>query len=373
MRIKFGDVRIGEVARKHINECLDNNWITEGKKVAEFEKKWADLAGASYCTIVNSGTTADIAMCASLYDLVGAKRGYSEVIVPALSFVATQNSVLAAGLVPVYCDVDWDMNIDVNQVEKLINDRTVGILAVSLMGKPFNAIKLKVLCKKYGLKLLADQCEAHFAKYQGLNMEDFADACAYSFYSAHIVFSGQQGAVTSHDKKICDLVKSIKTHGRRNAQLFFEHVVWGMNGNPIDLCASVGLESLANSSWIFNKRKENLNKMINVLKKYKDLIVFTEEEDGDVNSPHAFSVTFKKPGLINGLKKHLNEKEIEWKRNFGSVSKHKSFQDLGCKPGDYPIAEWIGDNGLHTACHQFLNEEDVDYIINSYDEYLHKC
>ncbi|MFC1940712.1 DegT/DnrJ/EryC1/StrS family aminotransferase, partial [Chloroflexota bacterium] len=95
MRISFGDLVIGDTARKYVQRALDKNWISEGENVREFEQKFADKFGYKHAIATSSGTDADIVSCASLYEF-GASRG-DEIIVPALTFVASANSILAAG------------------------------------------------------------------------------------------------------------------------------------------------------------------------------------------------------------------------------------------------------------------------------------
>mgnify|MGYP003677924243 FL=1 len=112
-RIEFGELRIGDTARKNLMDVCDTHWASGGPKVRELETKWSELFGYTNSAAVSSGTDGCINACLSLYDLKDAKRNVSEVIVPALSFIATSNSVRAAGLVPKFVDVTRQtLNID---------------------------------------------------------------------------------------------------------------------------------------------------------------------------------------------------------------------------------------------------------------------
>jgi dTDP-4-amino-4,6-dideoxygalactose transaminase len=134
-KVPFGTISVTAKARSLINEALDRNWLTRGRFVEEFEEKFASIFGAKYAVAVSSGTDADALCCAALYDC-GAQRG-DEVIVPALTFVATANSVCQAGLKPVFVDVRREtLNIDPFQIEAVITNRTRAIMPVHLMGKP---------------------------------------------------------------------------------------------------------------------------------------------------------------------------------------------------------------------------------------------
>ena len=134
-RIEFGELRIGTEAKMNLLNCVDKDWASAGPKVASFEKKWGKLFNYKHNKAVSSGTDAGINLVASLYDF-GAKRG-DEVIVPALSFIATANAVLAAGFTPVFVDVDREtLNIDPDKIEAAITSKTRAIKVVHTMGRP---------------------------------------------------------------------------------------------------------------------------------------------------------------------------------------------------------------------------------------------
>src|SRR3989339_461198 len=134
MKIPFGTISVTEKSKKLIEQILESNRLSSGKYVREFEKGFAELIGAKEAVAVSSGTDADALALAVLYDF-GAKRG-DEIIVPALSFVATGNAVLQAGLTPVFVDVERQtLNIDPEKIEEKITAKTRGIMPVHLMGK----------------------------------------------------------------------------------------------------------------------------------------------------------------------------------------------------------------------------------------------
>ena len=162
-KVPFGTVSITDEARRLIDEALDKKMVTRGKLVAEFERQFAKLFGVKEGIALSSGTDADALACAVLYDH-GAKRG-DEVIVPALSFVATGNAVFQAGLTPVFVDVTRDtLNIDPKKIEKVITKRTRAIMPVHLMGKPADMDAILSIAKKHKLIVIEDAAEAHGAE-----------------------------------------------------------------------------------------------------------------------------------------------------------------------------------------------------------------
>ncbi len=360
-RIKFGDVRLNNFSRQHVQDCLDSNWLTCGPKVAEFEKRWTKLCGTNHAVCVNSGTSADIAMCAALYEF-GAKLG-DEVIVPALTFVATWNAVLACGLIPVMVDTKLDtLGIDETLIEKAVTWRTRAIMPVSLMGKPYKADVIQDIAHKHGLFVLGDHCESHLARYKGKLLDEYTDVSAYSFYSAHLSFSVEQGACVTNSSSFRDTILSVRSHGRSPNSLDFNFHRFGLNLKPTDLHASVGLGNLETIVDDFNSRKIVWYAIDTVCRQYEDLLYLIKEEDGETICPHAYSITFKTPSVCKVFKQCLDEAGIQYKDNFGSCTKHDAFLGLGHSWGDFKNAEFTGENGVHVPTHQYLTANDVGYM-----------
>jgi dTDP-4-amino-4,6-dideoxygalactose transaminase len=371
MRIEFGDLVLNEIAEKNLKEVLRTNWVTGGPRVEQFEKEWSDLFNYKFSVSMDNGTSADMACCMTLYDL-GAKRG-DEIIVPALAFAASGNSILAAGFTPVFVDIKREtLNIDPAKIQEKITDKTRAIMAVHTMGKPCDMDAINDIAKKNNLFVIEDSCEAHGAKYKGKFIGHLGDMAAFSFYAAHLICCGEGGMVSTNSAKISGLLDSVKSHGRKPGSLYFDHIRFGLNFKMNDLEASIGLSQI-NDFWnIFNKRKENLYYLLDKLKDLEKFAFFNSEEEYEVVCPHAFSVTLKdRKYNLNELYKFLESNSIKCKRNFGSMpTQHKAFEFLGYKLGDFPEAEYVGNNGLHFGIHQYLKEDDLDYISDKLHEYF---
>src|SRR5581483_3445060 len=221
-RIEFGELKLRESAKTHILDCLSRNWITMGPKVKEFEESWKKLFNYKYAKALSSGTSADTACCMVAYDF-GAKPG-DEVIIPALSFIATANAVRAAGLTPKFVDVKIDtMNIDETQIESAITDKTAAIMFVNLMGKPAKMDKIQEIAKKHNLLTISDSCESYGCRYKDKFTLKYADMETSSHYVAHLCCSGEGGIVSTNSEKIDSIVESIRSHGRHGGSLYFDH------------------------------------------------------------------------------------------------------------------------------------------------------
>lgn len=371
MRIEFGDIRLGEEAQKNLIDCVKTNWISGGPKVKKLETLWSKLFSYKHSVAMANGTDADTAACMVLYEF-GAKRG-DEIIVPALAFIAAGNSILAAGFKPIFVDIDKKtLNINPDKIEEKVTDKTVAIMAVHTMGKPCEMDKINEIAKKNNLIVIEDSCEAHGAKYKDKFIGTLGDMATFSYYIAHLICCGEGGMVSTNSSKMAGILESVKSHGRKPETLFFDHIRYGLNFKMNDLEASIGLSQIPHFWEIFNKRKENLYYLLEKFKDLEKYAYFNLEEDHEVVCPHAFSITLKDPKYdLKKFHDYLLKNEINCKRNFGCMpTQHKAFEFLGHKLGDFPEAEYVGDNGLHFGIHQYLSKEDLDYISEVVHEYF---
>ena len=218
-RVPFGTVSITDEARKLIDKALDTKWVTNGEYVREFEEKFAAIFGMKEAVAVSSGTDADTLSLAVLYDF-GAKRG-DEVIIPALSFIATGNAVLNAGFTPVFVDVEREtLNIDPSKIEKAVTRKTRGIMPVHLMGKPADMDPIMKIAKKHDLFVIEDAAEAHGAEYKGKMIGTFGQMAAFSLYAAHIITTIEGGIILTNDAKIAGILRSLRNHGMEHKFIF---------------------------------------------------------------------------------------------------------------------------------------------------------
>lgn len=371
MRIMFGDLVIGDIAKKYIQRALDKNWVSEGVNVKEFEEKFAEKFGYKYTIVTSSGTDADICCCASLYDF-GAKRG-DEIIVPALTFVASANSILAAGFIPKFVDIKVEtLNIDPSKIEAAITYKTKAIMVVHTMGKPCEMDPILEIANAYNLKVIEDACEAHGATYNGKVVGSIGDMGTFSFYAAHVVVSGEGGMVVTNNDEIANVLRSTKSHGRPFGSIYFDFQRIGFNSRMNELTAAVGLEGMEYFDQTFNKRKNNLYKLLELTEELSGYLYFLEEESYEKVSPHAFPIVLKDENFDRDrLYNFLESKGIQCKTLFGSLpTQHKVFKFLNYEYGQFPAAEYVGKNGLHFGIHQYLNDDDLLFISDTLKEYF---
>lgn len=370
-KIAFGDLKIGDTARRYIQRALDKNWVSEGENVREFEQKFAQKFGYRYAIATSSGTDACICCCASLYEF-GAQRG-DEIIVPALTFVATANAVLAAGFIPKFVDIELEtLNLDPSKIEQSITSKTRAIFPVHLMGKPCAMDEIIRTADAAHLLVLEDACEAHGATYKGKMVGTIGDMGAFSFYAAHVVVAGEGGMVVTNNDDIAKVVRSVKSHGRPFDSSYFDFQRIGFNSRMNELTAAIGVEGLEDFDKTFSKRKGNLQKLLMLTCDLSEYYYLIKEEPYEVVSPHAFPLVLKDSRYNRDkLYAYLESKGIQCKTLFGSLpTQHRAFQFLGYKYGDFPVAEYVGGNGLHFGIHQYLTEDDLLYISDNLKSYF---
>ena len=213
-KIGIGWAFISDTGKRLVNEMLDANRLSQGTFVRKFEKEFARLHDQKYGIALNSGTSALHVGLEALKEKFNWKTN-SKVLVPAVTFIASSNACLHAGLEPVFVDVDSKTyNIDPAQIESKIDGDTVAVMPVHLFGQPCDMEPIVALAEKYNLKIIEDCAEAHFATYKNKPVGSFGEVAGFSTYVAHTITTGVGGVVTTNDREIMEIVRSLIAHGR---------------------------------------------------------------------------------------------------------------------------------------------------------------
>ncbi|MCB4790783.1 MAG: DegT/DnrJ/EryC1/StrS family aminotransferase [Elusimicrobia bacterium] len=395
IRYPFGTITITKKAKILANKILNSGRLSGGKYVREFEKRFAELVGTKEAVAVSSGTDADTLAMAVLYDY-GAKRG-DEVIVPALSFAATGNSVLHAGFIPKFVDIKrHTLNIDETRIEKAVTKKTKAILAVHLMGKPAEMDTINKIAKKHGLLVIEDAAEAQSAVYKGKNIGTIGDMAAFSLYIAHIISTIEGGIVTTNNTRYAEILRSLRAHGRAcdcnicvlnttgaeckkrfkyktDIRFIFERIGYSAKMNEIE--AAVGLGYLEIYPEIFKKRMDNFVYLNKQFKQFNNYLFTIVQEPYEKMAPYCFAVILKEGVKFtrDELVSYLEINGIDTRTLFQSMpTQCKGFEFLGYKTGEFPEAEYIGNNGFHIGTHQDIAKPQIDYFIALLDKFLKK-
>ena len=209
---------IGDAELKSMVEASLDGWLTTGRFNAEFEKKLAIFIGVKHAMTVNSGSSANLVAFSTLTSpRLGARaiQKGDEVIGVAAGFPTTVNPIIQFGAIPVFVDVDpLTYNIDASKIEAAIGPKTKAIMLAHTLGNPFNLDVVTALCKKYGLWLVEDCCDALGSTYRGQGVGTFGDIATLSFYPAHHITMGEGGAVLTNSDELKTIAESFRDWGR---------------------------------------------------------------------------------------------------------------------------------------------------------------
>jgi dTDP-4-amino-4,6-dideoxygalactose transaminase len=232
LRAQYLDLKDG--IDKAINECIAEGNFIKGKQVTEFENAFSGYLGAKHCIGCGNGTDALELILKSLNIGPG-----DEVIVPALTWIATAEAVNNVGAEPVFVDIDQNnYTIDVRKIEEKINKKTRAIIAVHLYGSPADMDEITAIAQRSGLFVIEDCAQAHGAEYSGKKIGTIGIAAAFSFFpSKNLGAFGDAGAVVTNDQELANKVRMISNHGQ--LQTRHHHAVVGRNSRLDSIQASV--------------------------------------------------------------------------------------------------------------------------------------
>lgn len=390
VRIRVGEFKLGNNEKKALMGVINSGWLSEGKKTFEFEKAWARYIGTRYSVAVNSGTSALIAGLTALKNKFNIKHG-SKVITSPITFIATVNAIIHCRLNPVFVDVDRETYVITPQniEKKLRREKDVAIiLPVHLMGYPADMDGINALAKNYNLATMEDAAQAHGTLYKGKKVGSLSELGIFSFYIAHNIQAGEMGAITTNDQQIFKLLKKIKAHGRmcecnvctRNLGICpvldkysgsddfdprFCHDMVGFNFKTMEFQTALGLTQLKKANLIFKKRNSNVKYLNDRLSHLSDILQLPSYSE-DI-SYLAYPILLNDPGEISclRLRRELEKQGIETRPLFGCIpTQQPAYHYLKSQYKDkLPNAEYIGANGFYIGCHQYLEKNDLDFIV----------
>ena len=227
-----------------INDILDRRWLTNnGPCVQEFEDRIAKAAGVKHCVAMSNATVA-LEIVVRALDIRG------EVIVPSLTFVATAHALWWQHITPVFCDVDAEsFTLDPDRIEALLTPETSAIMGVHLWGRPCRIDKLTELAQRHNLKLIFDAAHAFGCSWNGEMIGGFGDAEVFSFHATKFLNTFEGGAVVTNNDELAAKVRMMKNFGFVG---YDDVESIGINGKMSEVCAAMGLTSLAGSKQVID-------------------------------------------------------------------------------------------------------------------------
>jgi len=368
--IKVSTPVTDEEEEKAVVEVLQSGRYADGPKAKEFEKNFSEYIKTEHAVATSSGTAAlHMALIAC-----GVKPG-DEVIVPALTFFATVESVLHQGAIPVFADLDPKTYcIDPKDMEKKITNKTKAIIPVHFFGEPVEIEEIVEISHHHNLHVVEDCAQAHGAEFRGKKVGSFGDANCWSFYATKNMTTGEGGMVTTNNKELADMIYALRNHGMTNRN---DHTILGYNYRLSEIHAAIGIVQLKKLDK-FNKKRTEIS---NTLRDELSSISWLEPQFIPDYIKHAFfwcafKIDEQKIGMSGKqLREELMKKGLEVRHRYNAplytqpVLLENNFNGLVKEKIDYsniklPNVESIAGKLIGLPNHPKLSEKEIQDTIS---------
>ncbi len=382
-------------------------WLTSGRYTDEFENKFSDYLEVKYCSLVNSGSSANLlAFMALTSPLLGnraVQRG-DEVITVAAGFPTTVAPMIQYGAVPVFVDVTIPQyNIDVSMLEKAVSKRTKAVMIAHTLGNPFDLKAVKVFCEKHDLWLIEDNCDALGSQYRMSGTwrltGTVGDIGSSSFYPPHHMTMGEGGAVYTNNPLLNKIIRSFRDWGRDcvcpsghdnmcghrfdgqygELPLGYDHKYvyshFGYNMKATDMQAAIGCAQLEKLPGFVERRRYNFDRIYAGLKDLEDKLILPVPCKDSKPSWFGFMITCKEGIKRNEVVRIVEEKGIQTRMLFaGNLIKHPCFDELRKRETGYRIVgnlentDRIMRDTFWIGVYPGMTDEMLDYMIRTIHE-----
>lgn len=336
-------------------------WLTSGKYTKEFEKKFSEYLGVKYCSLVNSGSSANLlAFMALTSPLLGERRILpgDEMITVAAGFPTTVTPAIQYGVIPVFVDVTIPQyNIDVTQLEKALSPKTKLVMIAHTLGNPFDLEKVKGFCEKHQLWLIEDNCDALGSTYE-INGEErmtgtIGDIGTSSFYPPHHMTMGEGGAVYTDNPLLHKCIRSFRDWGRDcvctsgqdnlcgnrfkgqygELPMGYDHKYvyshFGYNLKATDMQAAIGCAQIDKMPSFVERRRHNFDRLYKALQAAEDKLILPVPCERAVPSWFGFLLTCRKGVDRNRVVQYIEDHGVQTRMLFaGNLIKHPCFDTM---------------------------------------------
>lgn len=384
-------------------------WLTAGRYTEEFEKKLSDYLGVKYCSLVNSGSSANLnAFMALTSPLLGERaiRRGDEVITVAAGFPTTVTPMIQYGAIPVFVDVTIPQyNIDVTKLEEAYSEKTKAVMIAHTLGNPFDLKAVKAFCDRHGLWLVEDNCDALGSKYTIDGAEKFTgtigDIGTSSFYPPHHMTMGEGGAVYTDNPLLNKCIRSFRDWGRDcvcpsghdnlcghrfdkqygELPIGYDHKYvyshFGYNLKATDMQAAVGCAQLEKFPSFVEKRKENFKRLRAALAGAEDKLILPEPCENSDPSWFGFLITCKEGVDRNKMVQQIESRGVQTRMLFaGNLIKHPCFDEMRQSGTGYRVVgelantDRIMQDTFWVGVYPGMTDEKIDYMAKTIIEAL---
>ena len=386
-------------------------WLTSGRYTDEFEKKFSKYLNVRFCSLVNSGSSANLlafmALTSPLLKERQIKRG-DEVITVAAGFPTTVTPMIQYGAVPVFVDVTIPQyNIDVTMLEAARSEKTKAVMIAHTLGNPYDLTAVKAFCDKYNLWLVEDNCDALGTVYTLDGKEHFSgtigDIGTSSFYPPHHMTMGEGGAVYTNDSLLNRIIRSLRDWGRDcvcpsgtdnlcghrfdrqygELPLGYDHKYvyshFGYNLKATDMQASIGCAQIEKFPSFVERRRHNFSRLYEALKDTEGKLILPEACPGSRPSWFGFLITCKEGVDRNQLVQYVESKGVQTRMLFaGNLTKHPCFNQMRESGSGYRVVgelkntDRIMQDTFWIGVYPGMTDEMIDYMAKTIKEGLNQ-
>lgn len=367
MQVPFLSLRdVTEKYKDEIHEAalrvIDSGWYLQGEENKKFENDYANYIGTQYCIGCANGLDALIWIFRAYIELGVMEKG-DEVIVPANTYIATILAITENGLVPVLVEPNINtLQIDDSLIEEKITSKTKAITIVHLYGQCAYTDKIYEICKKYNLKLIEDNAQAHGCIFNSKKTGSLGDAAGHSFYPGkNLGALGDAGAVTTNDESLANAIRSLANYGSQKKYVF---QYCGRNSRLDEIQAAILDVKLKHLDEDVALRKEVARKYIEGIKNPK--IILPKIHDWNQHVFHIFPILCEQR---DELQKYLTEKGIGTNIHY-PIPPHKQECYKEWNNISLPVTEKIHNEELSLPMSPCLSNEQVQYVIDSINKWI---
>ncbi|MGN0131725.1 MAG: lipopolysaccharide biosynthesis protein RfbH [Lachnospiraceae bacterium] len=376
-------------------------WLTSGRYTEKFERNFADYLGVRYCSLVNSGSSANLlAFMALTSPLLGERQVHpgDEMITVAAGFPTTVTPAIQYGVIPVFIDVTIPQyNLDVKQLEKALSPKTKVVMAAHTLGNPFDLGEVKKFCERHNLWLIEDNCDALGSKYVIDGKECFTgtigDIGTSSFYPPHHMTMGEGGAVYTNNPLLYKCIRSFRDWGRDcvcasgqdnlcghrfdgqygelpagyDHKYVYSH--FGYNLKATDMQAAIGCAQLEKLSAFVERRRHNFDRLYGLLEPLQEQLILPAACENSIPSWFGFLITCKEGIERKRIVAYLEEHGVQTRMLFaGNLTKHPCFDQMRQEGRGYRIAteltntDRIMNDTFWVGVYPGMTDEMVDYM-----------
>ncbi len=375
-------------------------WLTTGRYANEFEKRFAEWMGVKYCSLVNSGSSADLlALTALTSPKLGERRLQpgDEVITVAAGFPSTVSPILQNQLVPVFLDVTLPTyNIDVSQLESALSSRTRAIMVAHTLGNPFDLDAVMNFANKHHLWVIEDNCDATGSLYRDKKTGTFGHLATVSFYPAHHLTMGEGGAVLTNDGQLKRIVESFRDWGRDchcdpgkdntcgkrfgwqlgdlpfgyDHKYTYSHI--GYNLKMTDMQAAIGCAQLDKLDEFVTRRQQNFQFLYDNLKNLEEFFVLPEATPKSEPSWFGFLLAVRpnSPFSRHQFVQYLEKHKIGTRLLFaGNLLRQPAYKNISCRVvRNLENSDFIMDNAFWVGVFPGISQEMLNYVVDIFHQ-----